>query len=299
MRRHIAAGVRSRHGDDDGGQGRDQAGLPGDGRRRREVRSEGLHAGGGRLLHDAQGPDAVVAVQQLDDGVLLQQGRVREGRARPEPRAGDLARGGRRRRASSRRRAQQCAFTTGWQSWVQLESFSAWHNVPFATKQNGFGGIDAEARVQRPAAGAAHREPAGLGEEGLLHLRRPQERGRGQVLQRRMRDADDLELGRVRQHHRERQVQVRRVAAAVLRRRRRRAAEHDHRRRHAVGDGAARRRTSTRAWRSSSPTCRSPRCRPSGTRHRLPADHDGRLRADRRSRASTRRTRAPTSRSSR
>ena len=35
-----------------------------------------------------------------------------------------------------------CPFTTGWQSWVQLESFSAWHNVPFATKQNGFGGLD-------------------------------------------------------------------------------------------------------------------------------------------------------------
>src|SRR5690349_21487164 len=35
-----------------------------------------------------------------------------------------------------------CAFTTGWQSWVQLESFSAWHNVPFATQQNGFGGLN-------------------------------------------------------------------------------------------------------------------------------------------------------------
>jgi sn-glycerol 3-phosphate transport system substrate-binding protein len=34
-----------------------------------------------------------------------------------------------------------CSFTTGWQSWVQLESFSAWHNVPFATLQNGFGGL--------------------------------------------------------------------------------------------------------------------------------------------------------------
>ena len=32
----------------------------------------------------------------------------------------------------------QCPFTTGWQSWTQLESFSAWHNVPFATDQNGF-----------------------------------------------------------------------------------------------------------------------------------------------------------------
>ncbi len=31
-----------------------------------------------------------------------------------------------------------CPFTTGWQSWTQLESFSAWHNVPFASDQNGF-----------------------------------------------------------------------------------------------------------------------------------------------------------------
>jgi len=35
-----------------------------------------------------------------------------------------------------------CPFTTGWQSWVQLESFSAWHNLPFATEQNGFAGKD-------------------------------------------------------------------------------------------------------------------------------------------------------------
>ena len=37
-----------------------------------------------------------------------------------------------------------CGFTTGWQSWVQLENMSAWHNLEFATKQNGYGGLDAE-----------------------------------------------------------------------------------------------------------------------------------------------------------
>jgi sn-glycerol 3-phosphate transport system substrate-binding protein len=37
---------------------------------------------------------------------------------------------------------QACPYTTGWQSWVQLESFSAWHNVPFASEQNGFAGND-------------------------------------------------------------------------------------------------------------------------------------------------------------
>ncbi len=35
-----------------------------------------------------------------------------------------------------------CSFTTAWQSWVQLENMSAWHNQEFATKQNGFGGLD-------------------------------------------------------------------------------------------------------------------------------------------------------------
>jgi sn-glycerol 3-phosphate transport system substrate-binding protein len=38
--------------------------------------------------------------------------------------------------------ALPCGFTSGWQSWVQLETFSAWHNVLFATKNNGFGGTD-------------------------------------------------------------------------------------------------------------------------------------------------------------
>jgi sn-glycerol 3-phosphate transport system substrate-binding protein len=37
-----------------------------------------------------------------------------------------------------------CSFTTGWQSWVQLETMSAWHNQEFASKQNGFGGHDAK-----------------------------------------------------------------------------------------------------------------------------------------------------------
>jgi sn-glycerol 3-phosphate transport system substrate-binding protein len=37
-----------------------------------------------------------------------------------------------------------CGFTTGWQSWVQLENMSAWHNQEFATKSNGFGGLDTQ-----------------------------------------------------------------------------------------------------------------------------------------------------------
>lgn len=34
-------------------------------------------------------------------------------------------------------------FSTAWISWIQIENFSAWHNVPIGTKENGFEGLDA------------------------------------------------------------------------------------------------------------------------------------------------------------
>ncbi|MGN6411528.1 MAG: sn-glycerol-3-phosphate ABC transporter substrate-binding protein UgpB [Nitrobacter sp.] len=36
-----------------------------------------------------------------------------------------------------------CGFTTSWPSWVNVESFLALHNLPIATRSNGFGGLDA------------------------------------------------------------------------------------------------------------------------------------------------------------
>ncbi len=44
----------------------------------------------------------------------------------------------------------KCPFTTSWISWTQLESFSAWHNVEFATKNNGFGGTDTRLAFNGP-----------------------------------------------------------------------------------------------------------------------------------------------------
>jgi sn-glycerol 3-phosphate transport system substrate-binding protein len=38
----------------------------------------------------------------------------------------------------------KCGFSFGWQSWVMLENFSAWHNIPVGTKENGFAGTDTE-----------------------------------------------------------------------------------------------------------------------------------------------------------
>ena len=44
----------------------------------------------------------------------------------------------------------KCAYTTDWQSWVHLESFSAWNNTLFASKDNGFGGLDARLVFNSP-----------------------------------------------------------------------------------------------------------------------------------------------------
>jgi sn-glycerol 3-phosphate transport system substrate-binding protein len=43
-----------------------------------------------------------------------------------------------------------CGFSTSWITWVHLEQFSAWHNVPLATKTNGMDGFDAELKFNSP-----------------------------------------------------------------------------------------------------------------------------------------------------
>jgi sn-glycerol 3-phosphate transport system substrate-binding protein len=35
-----------------------------------------------------------------------------------------------------------CGFTSSWISWIQIEQFSAWHNLPLGTKANGMEGTD-------------------------------------------------------------------------------------------------------------------------------------------------------------
>jgi len=45
---------------------------------------------------------------------------------------------------------QQCVYTTSWPSWMHIENFSAWHNVPIGTKQNGMGGFDAVFTINSP-----------------------------------------------------------------------------------------------------------------------------------------------------
>ncbi len=39
---------------------------------------------------------------------------------------------------------EDCPLVTAWQSWIHLENFSAYHDVPFASQDNGFAGLDTE-----------------------------------------------------------------------------------------------------------------------------------------------------------
>ncbi|HEY4987036.1 MAG TPA: sn-glycerol-3-phosphate ABC transporter substrate-binding protein UgpB [Bradyrhizobium sp.] len=43
-----------------------------------------------------------------------------------------------------------CGFTTSWPSWINIENFSAFHNLPVATRTNGFDGIDAVLTFNNP-----------------------------------------------------------------------------------------------------------------------------------------------------
>lgn len=43
-----------------------------------------------------------------------------------------------------------CGLTTAWVTWTQMETFSAWHNIPFGTKANGFAGFDTEFTFNNP-----------------------------------------------------------------------------------------------------------------------------------------------------
>ena len=43
-----------------------------------------------------------------------------------------------------------CPLTTAWQSWIHLENLSAYHDVPFATQENGFAGVDTELAFNGP-----------------------------------------------------------------------------------------------------------------------------------------------------
>jgi sn-glycerol 3-phosphate transport system substrate-binding protein len=43
-----------------------------------------------------------------------------------------------------------CGLTTSWPSWINVENFSAFHDLPVSTRANGFSGLDAELTFNNP-----------------------------------------------------------------------------------------------------------------------------------------------------
>ena len=63
---------------------------------------------------------------------------------------------------------EKCPFTTSWQSWTQLESFSTWHNTEFATKNNGFGGVSSRLAFDTPLHMRHLENLANMSKQGLF-----------------------------------------------------------------------------------------------------------------------------------
>ena len=70
----------------------------------------------------------------------------------------------------------KCPYTTAWQGWTQLESFSAWHNVEFATKSNGMKGLDTRLAFNTPLHVRHIENLANMAKQGLFVYK-----GRGNV----------------------------------------------------------------------------------------------------------------------
>ncbi len=61
-----------------------------------------------------------------------------------------------------------CPLTIAWQGWTQLESLSAWHNVEFATRNNGLSGLDERLKINSPLHVRHIENLANMAKQGLF-----------------------------------------------------------------------------------------------------------------------------------
>jgi sn-glycerol 3-phosphate transport system substrate-binding protein len=64
--------------------------------------------------------------------------------------------------------AASCGYTSAWLTWIHLENFAAWNNLPYATMENGLAGTDVELLVNAPIYVKHFQEIADLAEEGVF-----------------------------------------------------------------------------------------------------------------------------------
>jgi sn-glycerol 3-phosphate transport system substrate-binding protein len=59
-------------------------------------------------------------------------------------------------------------FSFGWQSWSNIENYSAWHNLPMGTEENGFASLKTEFSFNNDAVVNHIQRIADMGKEGLF-----------------------------------------------------------------------------------------------------------------------------------
>ena len=162
------AGVRGRHRDDDGAKGAIMPVGRGDEGRRLQVRPEGLRAGGRRLLHRAERPDAVACrstARRRSSTTTRTPSRppasTRTSRRRP----------GRRWRwppPSSRPAATSARSRPAGRAGPSSRASRPGTTCEFATKNNGFGGLDARLAFNSPLHVRHIENLANMAKQGLF-----------------------------------------------------------------------------------------------------------------------------------
>jgi len=61
-----------------------------------------------------------------------------------------------------------CGVSFGWQSWVMVENFSAWHNIGMGSKENGFAGFDTELTFNNASVAARLDDVAAMSKGNLF-----------------------------------------------------------------------------------------------------------------------------------
>jgi len=62
----------------------------------------------------------------------------------------------------------KCGVSFGWQSWVMLENYSAWHDLEMGSKENGFAGFDTEFTFNTPKVAARLDDIASMQTDNLF-----------------------------------------------------------------------------------------------------------------------------------
>lgn len=64
--------------------------------------------------------------------------------------------------------AAPCGYTSTWLTWIHLENFAAWNNVPYATNENGLAATEVELLINSPVNVAHFQKIADMAKDGTF-----------------------------------------------------------------------------------------------------------------------------------